>query len=202
MDRLSIVNGSTSLGERLRRLRQVMGWSQNEVARKCGWHNNGQARISYYERGRSPSLADVEMLAQVFNVTAQSLLFGGDAQGKVQIRRLPVVAWEQLRMRQPTDKKIRKSGKVKEYLSVPSDPRYGPTVYALRVNDNKHAPAIARGDMLIVDPARLPRVGQYIVAGLNTKAAKKPALCRWNEKSQGDERLVIYGTVISKITNY
>ena len=212
-DVATILKGSTSPGDRLKRLRKANKWSQQEVADRCGWLNNGQSRYSGYERGRIPSPEDLDLLAQIYGVAPQVLLYGQATAFKPQIRRLPVLAWNQLRVKHAGNKKFR-SSKPKEFLSVPADRQYGPNVFALHVDNRRMAfsPFIAPGDVLIVDPARHPVTGQYVVADFNG-----PTLCQWGEDKgkpalrqtphakfqvYDPKQVQLFGTVISKITHY
>ena len=62
-----------ALGERIRHLRKEAGWSQAELGEKVG---TDAGRISRYEGGRiTPSLDALMRIAEVFNVSADHLLF-------------------------------------------------------------------------------------------------------------------------------
>lgn len=59
-------------GERLREARLRAGWSQEELAGRCGMH---QVTISQLEGGRSnASLLTVEKLAKTLGIAARDLL--------------------------------------------------------------------------------------------------------------------------------
>ncbi|MEA2685084.1 MAG: hypothetical protein QOE93_279 [Actinomycetota bacterium] len=62
-----------ALGERIRQLRKEAGWSQGDLGGRVG---TDAGRISRYEGGRiTPSLDALVRLAEVFNVSADHLLF-------------------------------------------------------------------------------------------------------------------------------
>jgi transcriptional regulator with XRE-family HTH domain len=62
-----------ALGERIRHLRKEVGWSQAELGEKVG---TDAGRISRYEGGRiTPSIDALMRIAEVFNVSADHLLF-------------------------------------------------------------------------------------------------------------------------------
>jgi len=57
-----------TLGQRIRRLRNVKGISQKALAEACGWES--QSRVGNYESGtRTPSLSDLVLLASALGVT-------------------------------------------------------------------------------------------------------------------------------------
>jgi transcriptional regulator with XRE-family HTH domain len=65
-----------TLGQRLRRCRERMGWSQIDVASKVGTSN---MNISHYERDtREPSIETLTRLAELYNVSVQWLITGSD----------------------------------------------------------------------------------------------------------------------------
>jgi transcriptional regulator with XRE-family HTH domain len=62
-----------ALGERIRHLRKEAGWSQAELGERVG---TDAGRISRYEGARiTPSLDALMRIAEVFNVSADHLLF-------------------------------------------------------------------------------------------------------------------------------
>ena len=67
------------IGTRIAELRVARGWSQRDLAMRCGW--DSQSRIGNYERdSREPSLGDIEIIAKAFGITSQELLFGSAAE--------------------------------------------------------------------------------------------------------------------------
>lgn len=68
-------HGVMSLGERIAHFRQQAGLSQGELAECCGWKS--QSRIGNYEKDlREPTLADLERLAAVLQVSVAELTYG------------------------------------------------------------------------------------------------------------------------------
>ncbi|MFJ3259865.1 XRE family transcriptional regulator [Pseudomonas sp. NPDC086581] len=64
-----------TLGDRIRILRKQLDLDQKQLAALCGWNNNGQVRISSYERNRTrPSLSDLETLAAALRTTRAQLI--------------------------------------------------------------------------------------------------------------------------------
>lgn len=214
-----IINGSAGFGDRLQRLRKAHGWSQQEAADRCGWSTKGgQSKISNYEKGRIPNdHKDIEALAQIYCTTVQVLLFGEDAHFRSKIRRIPILSWQELRLTRVMNKKSR-SSKTKDFLTVPADSRYNLSVFSLRVANDRHAPAIQRGDMLIIDRQKRPKTGQYVVVvGVNQRLNSTPHLCQWVEQGgkpalretphakltpYDPKKITLYGVVITRITNF
>lgn len=58
--------------DRLRELRERLGWSQRELARRCGL---GESFINRYESGISdPSAANIKLIAEALGISADYLL--------------------------------------------------------------------------------------------------------------------------------
>lgn len=69
-----------TLGQRIKRLRNAKGISQKALAEVCGWES--QSRIGNYESDtRTPSLADLLLLAPALGVTIADLAGGEDRSG-------------------------------------------------------------------------------------------------------------------------
>lgn len=63
------------MGMRIRELRTHKGWSQHELARRCGWASRN--RVHQYEREiREPRGRDIERLAKTLGVSPAWLRFG------------------------------------------------------------------------------------------------------------------------------
>lgn len=68
-----------TLGQRIKRLRNRKGISQQALAEACGWAS--QSRIGNYESGtRTPSLSDLRLLAPALGVTLTFLAGDEDSQ--------------------------------------------------------------------------------------------------------------------------
>lgn len=75
-----MVTTMIKLGQRIATLRQEKGWSQRELAERCGWE--GQSRVGNYERNvREPSLHDMDLIARALGISVKELLFGEDSAG-------------------------------------------------------------------------------------------------------------------------
>jgi transcriptional regulator with XRE-family HTH domain len=61
------------IGQKIRKYRELMGWSQGELAKKIG--RKGKQTISHWETGKSdPSLAEVIKVAKVLNASVAQLV--------------------------------------------------------------------------------------------------------------------------------
>lgn len=73
-----------TLGQRIRQLRKLREWSQDDLGKKIGSHWQTVAR---YEKGFvTPSADTVQKIAEVFGVTTDFLLFGANEGGAAKIR--------------------------------------------------------------------------------------------------------------------
>lgn len=62
------------IGERIAAARQAKGWTQPELAERCGWGHN-QARISHYETGRrEPDFEDMRTLEDTLGLYRGALI--------------------------------------------------------------------------------------------------------------------------------
>lgn len=67
------IDGMNTLGSRIAHYRSLKGISQAKLAKACGWAS--QSRIGNYEKDtREPSLDDLELIAQVLDVTVAELI--------------------------------------------------------------------------------------------------------------------------------
>lgn len=66
---------ATEVGDRIRLRREMLGWSQNELAREILVHPQ---TVSRWETGeRLPGTEDLVKLCSVFSVSIETLLWGG-----------------------------------------------------------------------------------------------------------------------------
>jgi transcriptional regulator with XRE-family HTH domain len=64
------------IGHRLRSRREALGWTQAEVARRCGRH---KAYVGFVERGeRNVSLINLRRIARVLRIRLSELMKGLD----------------------------------------------------------------------------------------------------------------------------
>lgn len=65
-----------TIGEKIKELRTVKGWSQQELADKAGIHRNV---ISWWEQERNePRVFSCILLADIFDITLDELCCRGD----------------------------------------------------------------------------------------------------------------------------
>jgi|14_taG_2_1085336.scaffolds.fasta_scaffold01785_13 transcriptional regulator with XRE-family HTH domain len=68
----------SEIPEKIKVAREARGWSQKELAAKCGWFDKEglglQSRVGNYEQGRVPKLEHIETLCETLEVTIGYLL--------------------------------------------------------------------------------------------------------------------------------
>jgi phage repressor protein C with HTH and peptisase S24 domain len=78
-----------SIGSRIKEARERHGWSQPELARKCGWES--QSRISLYENDkREPAWSDLRKIAKALGEPVSFFL---DEPGPKTIEGTPIISW-------------------------------------------------------------------------------------------------------------
>lgn len=165
----------TDIGKRITQLRKAAGFSQAELARRCGW-KSGQSRIGNYEKGtRSPSLDDLPRIAKALNVDVTDLVGKAPTMhGNTEVahvppstRRAPVISWvqagswtEAIDLYQP--------GFSEEWEDVNACD--SPNVFWLRVVGDSmtrpHGISVPEGYLIKVDPDRQADNGSLVVAKL------------------------------------
>ena len=71
---------------------------------------------------------------------------------------------------------------------VPTEVLAGPASFALVIDDESMAPALATGDKIIVDPDVVPRSGDYVVATVEENDAALVRLYR--PRAEDNDKLV------------
>ena len=90
-----------TLGSRIAHFRNRAGLSQAKLAKLCNWKS--QSRIGNYEKDlREPTLADLDLIASVLNVSVAELTYGGATehgnvspapQPRREPREYPLISW-------------------------------------------------------------------------------------------------------------
>lgn len=179
-----------TLGQRIRRLRNVKGISQKALAEACGWES--QSRVGNYESGtRTPSLGDLMLLASALGVTladmanseAQQMLatqIKGHAiredSGKWPKRE--TAASETLQVGAAKDGAVPVVGQAKlgvdgyfeaidfpvghgdGYLMIHSD---DPNAYGLKVLGDSMHPRIKNGEYVLIEPNKVFCAGDEVM---------------------------------------
>lgn len=146
---------SNTIGENIVKYRLSKGWTQPQLAVKCGWGVDAQGRISHYEQGRrSPNYADLKVLAEAFGIGVAQLLVGAGADAGIHIvmRELPLI---------PSPDAMKKRTKQTKLL-VPAPHTLSAQAFVLHVRDSSMAPVFHPGDIVVVDPHIDPHLEDYV----------------------------------------
>lgn len=152
-------------GKKLRELRKIEGWTQEEVAKKLGVSK--QTYSHYENEKRRPGLDMVRELALVYRVNIDDIF----AEGKISdVTMLPIVghiscgngslAFEEIEDYEPTPKEWLKGGKY-FYLRAKGDSMTGARIYEGDLLLIRKQPEVENGEIaavLIGDEAVLKRV--------------------------------------------
>lgn len=139
------------------------------MAKECGWFNEkgvlSQGRVSHYEKGRRDVLIeDLLTLAKALGTSLDALVFGKESNSVIAhgTTRVPLLSWKQLN-RQITVKAL-KAKKPITTVVVPQGVKLSPAAFALNIVGTHAEPEFNDSDLIIVDPERTARPGDYIVA--------------------------------------
>ena len=165
----TIKNFANKIGKSIYKARLAKGWSQARLAKECKWFNNkgvpSQGRVSHYEKGRRDVLIeDLLTLAKALDTSLNVLVFGKEthpitARG---ITRVPLLSWKQLN-KQITAKTL-KAKKAIITVIAPQGIKLSPAAFALNIVGNDAEPEFNDSDIIVIDPERTARTGDYIVA--------------------------------------
>jgi hypothetical protein len=135
--------------------------TQAQLADACGWQHNsdrGQARVSHYELNRRrPTLDDAQKLATLLHTSIDFLLKGKHTEFDTPWRYVPLRPWNE------PHAKVKAKGAP---LAVPVLPSVsigiGKAAFAIAVK-RAYAPDFHRGDIVVIDPDRKPKVGDFVL---------------------------------------
>ncbi|MEJ2367032.1 MAG: helix-turn-helix transcriptional regulator [Acidobacteriota bacterium] len=145
-------------GERIRVVRESLGLSQAEVARRLGWSPPNFARI---EKGRiTPSLKSLEAIAQALDVRVSVLADNLSIPAEI-----PVVAFVSAGPGvEFTDQGYPAGGGMYFVERPPSFT--DPHGFAVEVSGDSMTPKYEKGQVVLVDTRKRPVSGDYAVVGL------------------------------------
>lgn len=157
----------TTLGERIEYLLKQRGLSQRALAAKVGI---SQQTIHYLIHPRSGEPAKSRFVADIaaqLNVspswlaTGQGLPTGADTirSNGGDVRRIPLLAKNRVTLHKSAVADF-KPGEEDDYITDSGSPE----CFAMVVDDGANAPALQRGDYIVIDPKFNARPGQYVVA--------------------------------------
>lgn len=178
-----------SMAKRIAMARKEAGLSQQAVADRFGI---SRAAVAQWENGDTyPGTAKLEGLADVLRVRLEWLATGRGLQPSdvadsalltmVGHRMVPLINpmcaayWPARRGELPAGE-------------VPTEIAAGPATFALVIDDDSMAPALASGDKIIVDPDVAPRTGDYVVAAVEDDDAALVRLYR--PRPEADDPLI------------
>lgn len=157
-----------TLGQRIRLLREARNFSQREIAQRLGW---AESRLSNYELDkRIPKLSQLKQIAEALECSFEQLVSDAKMDNAQLVERtaraVPLISWIRAGAWDTVEDHFL-PGQAEEYVR-PSSSRPGEHSFALRVEgDSMTAPtgnSFPDGCIIIVDPERAPRAGDYVVA--------------------------------------
>ena len=162
MDDITIL----SINERLRQTREEKEISQRDLARRA---KIGQKTLRRIENGEmyliSPNLPKI---AKQLNLQIRDPL--GEELAEVSVRGQPVPVWDGLQAAKWAASRPHPTDLERVERIVPQQ-EHSETAFAMRVGDSSMEHAFQQGDIIVVDPARIPETGKYVVAKLSTGPA-------------------------------
>lgn len=140
----------STVGDRIKLARVAAGFTQADLAEKCGWEA-GQRRTSFYESGRSsPKYEDLAKIARVLGTTAAYLAFGDVSERDPDLSidrpgRPGIVAVPELGDENSGQTMIMETGVLEEAKVSPG------TAAWYKQEDNSMEPIIPMGSTVVVD---------------------------------------------------
>lgn len=191
---------TTSVGGRIRTLRQRRGWTQQEFSQTC-FGANAQGRVSHYENNRrEPSVDDIRVMARCLGVSEQELISGHTRGASIEgIKDIPLLTPEFFKKRQG---KERMAKRVRERLPVPSGIVISDKAFGVRLSSrNIVASEFSNGDIVICDPAVRLLARHFVWASLDGRDS--PVVCRYGDIDPASRRCaVIHGVVVAKMKTF
>ncbi|MGP2470323.1 LexA family protein [Yersinia sp. 2540 StPb PI] len=169
-----------SIGQRIKRLRQVTKTTQKTLGQYCGVSD---VSVGYWEKDLNvPKGESLLKLAKYFNTSESYILYGSELQGLepliTDMSKLPILSWVQAGLFTESEpRELFES--VDEWLSTGL--RVSPSSFALKVRGDSMTnpnglPSIPEGSTIIVDPEVEASNGKIVVArvdGTNEATLKK-----------------------------
>lgn len=169
---------STTIGATITALRVAKGWSQAELARRCGWRKlSGQGRISHYEKSRRlPDALELQKFADVFAVPVGT--FFGGLLGPLDLT-APVFSAGEIMSKERMAKNAAR-------LPLPKGLKAGKNTFIYMMDR----------ETVFVDPDKKAIVGNTVLA---SRDGKTLALTKLVARISPDN---IYGVVVAKVILY
>lgn len=157
-----------TLGQRIRKLREIQNLSQRELARRLGW---SESRMSNFELDkRVPKLKQIKEISQAIGCGFDDLISDTKIDNGHVVARssnaVPLISWVRAGHWETIEDPY-PPGEAGEWF-IPSTSRPGGHAFALRIEgDSMTSPSglsFPDGCTIIVDPERAPVAGDYVVA--------------------------------------
>jgi SOS-response transcriptional repressor LexA len=168
------------IASRIRDSRKAIGITIKELAARTKQFS--PARIGNWEQGtRNPRPREAKILADILGVSPSYLLCLSDStKGDLHLhndflpRYIPLVELEKIKLTEKELKALIDNLKpyVKDESKIPLDTRAeltaGPLTFATIVTDNSMSPEFKPGDIIIADPDKKPKPGDFVIAEINS----------------------------------
>ena len=164
---------ATSIGARIKGLREARGWTQDDLAENAGMN---RVTIAKYEIGIiEPKSNSLAKLAQAFGISADLLLDEKPHSG-AQAVRIPVLGTI------PAGVPIEAIEDILDWEEIPADwTRGGKEYFALRVTGNSMYPEYRDGDVIVLRKQETCETGQDCAVMVNGDDATFKRV-KWSER--------------------
>lgn len=174
------------IANRIRESRKASGLTLKALASKT--HEFSQARIGNWEQGtRSPGPQEAKVLGAALGVSAAYLLgLSNSPKGDLFLnteylpRYVPLIALDQTPITEKSLQEIIKNlspyskDRNKVPLNYENELNAGPFTFAAKITDNSMSPEFKPSDIIIADPEREPKPGDFVIAQIgSTKIIRK-----------------------------
>ena len=162
-----------TLGERVRRMREARGWSQEQLGMRAGL-TRGHIATMEHRKAKSTGIPALRRLAEAFGVIVGELSEDAgqltDEPGEKRQETVEDIL-ERLKLVQPASVPVysrfpANTGRVREtpteYVYKPRESAK-PSIEAYRVNSDYLEPEVRNGDVVIVDRALTPEIGDIML---------------------------------------
>ncbi len=224
---LTELNIKKEIGKRILEARKAQGLTLKELGERAGGLK--QTRLTNWEQGtRAPGPEEIKLLAQVLDVSPAFLMCLSDERIAKKVKKyshlIPL-----LNHRQACDAKVhidalrdQASSNDVIFVSVTTAllPNLSADAFALKILDASMVPEFRINDVLVIDPAVLPKPGDFVV--LKIAGKNDVIVCQYkklsytssefelmtlndnwpNIKVSDDAEVKIIGVVVQTIRNY
>ena len=185
---LTELNIKKEIGKRILEARKAKGLTLKELGERAGGLK--QTRLTNWEQGtRTPGPEEIKLLAQVLEVSPAWLMCLSD---KKELKKITTYGYTipLLDHHQACDPKSHlylihdqsvSSDTVFIFVSVALLPELGSEAFALKMLDESMTPEFRVNDVLVIDPAVLPKPRDYVAVKISGKS--EVIVCRYKKLS-------------------